>query len=122
MPDKIVTPTQAQIDSVTRDPEKDLDFTVREYIGNPLQRVVDGKPGEDVPATEELVVETQYCCLGLFGYHVGVIVKDNLGIAYLDAGGVIAYLHQGEDDRNVWSISSWVNVNALKKLNVTSVE
>jgi hypothetical protein len=121
--DKIPCPCSVPLTVLSADaPENTtIGFTVREYLGSELFKVVEGKPViEPIPATEELVEGQQYCAASLFGgYHVGVIVRDEYTL-YLDTGGLIGTLCRGEDDRNAWTMSCWINKKCLDKLTLSS--
>lgn len=94
-----------------------LNWTVQEYLGCELQRIVDGKPGEPVPATEELDAQIKYCSAGLGrGYSILTIERDELGVSHAKSGGMVATLERGPDDRKCWVVTSWINLNALKHL------
>jgi len=101
-----------------------LGFTVHEYLGCKLFKVVDGKPVlEPIPATEELVEGQQYCAAGFGGgYVVGVIALDDEGDQYLDTEGLIGALCRGEDDRNAWTMGGWINKRALAKMPFSNQE
>ena len=89
-------------------------------MGCELFKIVDGKVGEPVPATEDLVMGQEYCSPGLFGgYHVGVVKQHSEGTLYLDCGGLVTTdLQRDADDRHAWTVGGWINMNALKKLTV----
>lgn len=95
-----------------------IGWTVHEYSGGEVYRMVDGKPvHEPLTSKDDLKDGDTVLCPSLMGYFIGTVRVDGDEV-YARAGDHIGFLEFNQDDRHCWTCSGTADLAALMKLEI----